>query len=104
MLFAGSSFSSLGFIPGQVVIYTPNGTNNTSRLSFGTSLYDLTQEQMPPTEDLTEKDGLRLFRADQRHYCLQDRPAQPSLMEFAKLVEIFDRRIKSSAGSVYIQR
>lgn len=48
-------------IPGQVIIYTPRGTNNTVGLLFGTSLYDLKQKQMPLQADLTERDGLRLF-------------------------------------------
>jgi hypothetical protein len=48
-------------IPGQVVIYAPKGTNNTVRLLFGTSLYDLKQGRMPPRAELVIKDGLRLF-------------------------------------------
>jgi fido (protein-threonine AMPylation protein) len=48
-------------IPDQVVIYSTRGTNNTVKLLFGTSLYDLKQAQMPPAEDLMVKDGLRLF-------------------------------------------
>jgi len=48
-------------IPQQVIIYTPQGTNNAVELLFGTSLYDLKQKQMPPEVDLTERDGLRLF-------------------------------------------
>ena len=48
-------------IPRRVVIYTPKGTNNTVELLFGTSLYDLKQEEMPPEADLTQRDGLRLF-------------------------------------------
>lgn len=48
-------------IPPQVVIYTPKGGNNTIELPFGTSLYDLKQKAMPPKDDLTERDGLRLF-------------------------------------------
>ena len=48
-------------IPNQVIIYTPKGTNNTVELLFGTSLYDLTQKQMPPAADLTDREGLRLF-------------------------------------------
>jgi fido (protein-threonine AMPylation protein) len=48
-------------IPAQVVIYSPKGTNNTIELLFGTSLYDLKQQQMPPRADLVLKDGLRLF-------------------------------------------
>jgi len=34
------------------------------QLLFGTSLYDLRQKQMPPSEDVIEKDGLRLFALD----------------------------------------
>ena len=48
-------------IPPQVVIYSPKGTNNTVQLLFGTSLYDLKQKQMPPPEDLVEKNGLHLY-------------------------------------------
>jgi fido (protein-threonine AMPylation protein) len=48
-------------IPAQEVIYSPKGTNNTIELLFGTSLYDLKQQQMPPRADLVLKDGLRLF-------------------------------------------
>jgi len=48
-------------IPRQVIVYTPQGTNNTVDLSFGTSLYDLRSGPMPPPEDLTERDALRVF-------------------------------------------
>jgi fido (protein-threonine AMPylation protein) len=48
-------------IPGQVVIYSPKGTNNTVNLLFGTSLYDLKQADMPPAADLTTQDGIRLY-------------------------------------------
>jgi fido (protein-threonine AMPylation protein) len=48
-------------IPPQIIVYTPKGTNNTVPLLFSTSLYDLKQKQMPPPQDLIEKDGLRLF-------------------------------------------
>ena len=48
-------------IPAQVIIYSPKGTNNTIELLFGTSLYDLKQQRMPPRADLVLKDGLRLF-------------------------------------------
>ena len=48
-------------VPKQLVVYTPNGTNNLVQLLFGTSLYDLKQKQMSPAVDLTERDGLRLF-------------------------------------------
>ena len=48
-------------IPPQLVVYTPKGANNTVRLPFGTSLYDLRQREMPPQADLTERDGLKLI-------------------------------------------
>ena len=45
----------------QVIVYTPRGTNNTVRLPFDTSLYDLKQAHMPPHAELTDRNGLRLF-------------------------------------------
>jgi fido (protein-threonine AMPylation protein) len=48
-------------IPAQVVVYSPKGTNNNIDLIFGTSLYDLKQNQMPPQSDVAVRDGLRLF-------------------------------------------
>jgi fido (protein-threonine AMPylation protein) len=48
-------------IPTQIIVYSPKGTNNTVQLLFGTSFYDLKQPQMPPTGDLAERDGLRVF-------------------------------------------
>jgi fido (protein-threonine AMPylation protein) len=48
-------------IPTQVIIYAPRGANNTVELLFGTTLYDLKQGSMPPAEDLTYRNGLRLF-------------------------------------------
>src|SRR5271155_2190506 len=48
-------------IPTQVIIYSPQGTNNTIKLLFGTSLYDL-KSKMPNAADLVTKDGLRLFK------------------------------------------
>lgn len=47
-------------IPEQVVVYSPKGTNNNTKLLFGTSLYDLKQAQMPPPSDVVIRDGLRL--------------------------------------------
>ncbi|KQU95523.1 cell filamentation protein Fic [Mesorhizobium sp. Root102] len=43
----------------QVVVNTPNGTNNKIDLLFATSLYDLKVKGMP--EELTKKNGLRVF-------------------------------------------
>ena len=48
-------------VPTQVIICSPNGANNKIALPFGTSIYDLKQSPMPPTTDLTVKDGLRVF-------------------------------------------
>jgi Protein of unknown function (DUF1488)/Fic/DOC family len=48
-------------IPEQVVVNSPNGTNNTIKLLFGTALYDLKVTEMPAAVDLVARDGLRLF-------------------------------------------
>lgn len=48
-------------IPGQVILYTPQGTNNAITLLFGTSLYDLKQPTMPPASDLVLREALRLY-------------------------------------------
>ena len=48
-------------IPKQVVVCSPKGGNNTIRLQFDTSLYDLKVSAMPPPESLVTRDGLRLF-------------------------------------------
>ncbi len=48
-------------IPKQMVVCSPKGTNHTLKLPFGTSLYDLKQAEIPPTADMSVKDGLRLF-------------------------------------------
>jgi len=50
-------------IPEQVVINSPRGTNNTIRLLFRTSLYDLKVTEMPAKTDLVTRDGLHLFSA-----------------------------------------
>jgi len=49
-------------IPPQVIIHCPKGTNHKVALLFGTSLYDLKQAKMSPASDLTERDGLRMFK------------------------------------------
>lgn len=51
-------------IPAQVTVNSPKGTNNKRDLLFGTSIYDLKIEEMPAAEDLTEKNGLRVYTAD----------------------------------------
>ena len=48
-------------IPRQVIVHTPRGTNNTVRLPFDTSLYDLRQQDMPADADLVIRDGLRVL-------------------------------------------
>ncbi len=54
-------------IPPQVIVYSPKGSNNSTSLLFGTSLYDLKETQPPPTTDLLVKDldlALDLAHAD----------------------------------------
>lgn len=48
-------------IPTQLVIYSPKGANNTVKLLFGSSIYDLKTTEMPSPADLNLRDGLRLF-------------------------------------------
>jgi hypothetical protein len=48
-------------IPDQLVVHSPNGTNNDISLLFGTTLYDLKVPEMPAAGALTVRDGLRLF-------------------------------------------
>jgi len=48
-------------IPEQVVIYSPQGTNNSIDLLFDTSLYDLMTQEMPGEEELVWRDGVRLL-------------------------------------------
>jgi hypothetical protein len=48
-------------IPGQVIVYSPKGTNNTVTLLFGTSIYDLKQQNMPERTALVRREGLHLF-------------------------------------------
>ena len=45
----------------KVVVYSPKGTNNTVKLLFGTSIYDLKQAEMQRAADLAMRGGLRLF-------------------------------------------
>ena len=47
--------------PQRITVYSPSGSNNTVKLLFDTSLYDLKQKNMPPAADLMVRDGLRLF-------------------------------------------
>ncbi|MDA2933366.1 Fic family protein [Acidobacteria bacterium AH-259-D05] len=47
-------------VPTQVIVCSPKGTNNTVNLLFGTSLYDLRQQEMPPGKDIVVWDELRL--------------------------------------------
>jgi fido (protein-threonine AMPylation protein) len=48
-------------IPDQLVVHSPKATNNDIELLFGTTLYDLKVAEMPATEALAVRDGLRLF-------------------------------------------
>ncbi len=49
------------WVPSQLVVYAPKGSNNNTQLLHGTSIYDLRQKKMPPPDDLTVRDGLRVF-------------------------------------------
>lgn len=44
-----------------MIVYIPKGTNNTVGLLHGMSIYDLRQKQMPPSDDLVDRDRLRIF-------------------------------------------
>ena len=48
-------------VPAQVVVHSPKGANNRIDLPFGTSLYDLKEEEVPHASDMTKRDGLRLY-------------------------------------------
>ena len=48
-------------IPKQVIVYAPKGSNNTLRLLFDTSIFDLGEKQPRSKADLTIREGLRLF-------------------------------------------
>lgn len=48
-------------IPDQVIVCSPNGTNNKIALPFGTSLYDLKQSQALLASKLIVREGLRVF-------------------------------------------
>lgn len=48
-------------IPARLIVISPKGTNNMRELPFGTSIYDLKIEEMPPAEDLAGKNGLRVY-------------------------------------------
>jgi hypothetical protein len=50
-------------IPDQLVVHSPQATNNDIKLLFGTTLYDLKVPEMPATAAVTVRDGLRLFTA-----------------------------------------
>lgn len=48
-------------IPNQLVVHTPEGTNNAVELLFGCSLYDLKQPGMPPEDDLARWRDILVF-------------------------------------------
>lgn len=51
-------------VPAQTIVYSLKGHNNTIKLPFHTSLYDLKQSQLPPRNQRVMRDGLRLFSPD----------------------------------------
>ena len=48
-------------IASQIIVCSPKGQNNTIKLLFRTSLYDLKELQLPAGSDLVIRNGLRLF-------------------------------------------
>jgi fido (protein-threonine AMPylation protein) len=94
-------------IPGQVVVYSPKGTNNTVTLLFGTSLYDLKQREMPPRGDLTVKDGLRqytpaaaLIRVPEAFFARYPIEAQVILMGTKNPSEILSRLLEGGHSAI----
>jgi fido (protein-threonine AMPylation protein) len=51
-------------VPTQTIVYSRKGHNNTTKLPFHTSIYDLKQSQLPPRNQIVVRDGLRLFSPD----------------------------------------
>ena len=51
-------------VPTQTIVYSRKGHNNTTKLPFHTSLYDLKQSQLLPRNQIIVRDGLRLFSPD----------------------------------------
>ena len=49
-------------IPKQVVIHSPQATNDRIELLFGTSFFALRVDVLPPPSDLETKEGLRVYR------------------------------------------
>jgi len=52
-------------IPAQVIIYSKKGHNNTVKLHFRTSLYDLKEQQLPSPNDLVIRNSFRIFSQPQ---------------------------------------
>lgn len=48
-------------VPRQVIVNSARGTNNNLALPFGTSLYDLKVREAASADDLSEKNGLRVY-------------------------------------------
>ena len=51
-------------VPTQTIVYSRKGHNNTTKLPFHTSIYDLKQSQLPPRNQIVVRAGLRLFSPD----------------------------------------
>lgn len=51
-------------VPTQTIVYSRKGHNNTTKLPFHTSIYDLKQSQLPPRNQIVVRGGLRLFAPD----------------------------------------
>jgi fido (protein-threonine AMPylation protein) len=51
-------------VPTQTIVHSLKGHNNTTKLPFHTSIYDLKQSQLPPRNQIVVRDGIRLFSPD----------------------------------------
>ena len=51
-------------VPRQVLVHATAAGNNSIALPFGTSLFDLKVERMPPSEDTCEREGVRIYTVE----------------------------------------
>jgi len=94
-------------IPRQVVIYSPRGTNNTVELPFDTSIYDLKQDGMPPSDDLEQIDSLRIFepaaaltKVPESFYARHPIEAQVVLSEVKDASDVLRRLLEGGHSTV----
>ncbi len=93
-------------VPAQVVLGSPDGKNNLIELPFGTSFYDLKQ-MMPPANDLTEKNGLRVFtpeaallRVSEDHYRRNPTEVQAVLASIRSVSPVLSRLLDGGHSKI----